>query len=63
MQLVESADEKKRLPTSLALPSALSLVIYLAAVEKNREKAWYQYYVTDRFHKILGAPLEWGPYY
>ena len=21
---------------------------YLAAVEKNREKAWYQYYVTDR---------------
>ena len=21
---------------------------YLAAVEKNREKAWYHYYVTDR---------------
>ena len=62
MQIVESADEK-RLSTSLALPSALSLVIYLAAVEKNREKACYQYYVTDRCHKILRAPLEWGPYY
>ena len=22
--------------------------IYLEAMEKNREKAWYQYYVTDR---------------
>ena len=22
--------------------------IYLKAMEKNREKAWYQYYVTDR---------------
>ena len=21
--------------------------IYLAAVEKNQEKAWYQYYITD----------------
>ena len=34
---------------------------YLAAVEKNREKAWYQYYITDqkwwtRFYNDANVP-------
>ena len=33
----------KLLPRPQATPR-----FYLAAVEKNREKAWYQYYVMDR---------------
>ena len=30
------------------VPRPLALRFYLAAMEKNQEKAWDQYYVTDR---------------